>query len=140
MRRMARVFLASLVMFLMGGAQQEWIDRTLVTEEVTVVWWGSMDGSPFRPPVQLELRQQGAKVTGAMKVPPAGSYSLGSGIPIEGSVNSDVFTFRDQRGIFSGELIVGADALLRQILLHCGEMRASLRRGSRGSQSDSATH
>ena len=127
-------------MFLMGCAQKDWIDRTLVTEDVTGVWWGSMDGSPFRPPVQLELRQQGAKVTGAMKVPPAGSYSLGSGIPIEGSVNSDVFTFRDQRGIFSGELIVGGDDLVGQILSQWGVMRASLHRGSAGSQSDSATH
>jgi hypothetical protein len=120
-------------------ARQDWIDRTLVTENVTGLWSGSMEGSPFSPRVELELRQQGAKVTGVMKVPPTGTYSFGSGVPIDGNVAGDVFTFRDQRGIYSGELTVGGDDMVGQILGQYGKRRASLHRGSAAPQSDSAT-
>src|SRR5215467_10987062 len=137
--RSARLALALLLMTSLGCAQKDWIDRTLVTEDVTGVWSGSMEGSPVSAQVQLELRQQGAKVTGEMKVPQPGTYSLGSGISIEGNVAGDVFTFRDQRGVFSGELTVGGDNMVCRILSQWGVQRASLHRASGGPQSDSAT-
>ena len=133
------VFVATTLVLASGCAKQDWIDRTLVTENVTGVWSGSMVGSPFSPRVELELRQQGAKVTGVMKVPPTGTYSLGSGIPIEGNVAGDVFSFRDQRGVYSGELTVGGDDMVGQILGQYGKRPASLHRGSAGPPSDSAT-
>jgi len=137
--RSARIALALLLTTSLGCAQKDWIDRTLVTENVTGVWLGSMEGSPVSAQVQLELRQQGAKVTGEMKVPQPGTYSFGSGISIEGNVAGDVFTFRDQRGVFSGELTVGGDNMVGRILSQWGAQRASLHRGSAGPQSDSAT-
>ena len=124
-------------MLVAGCARGDWIDRTLVTENVTGVWSGSMEGSPFSPRVELELRQQGAKVTGVMKVPPTGTYSFGSGVPIDGNVAGDVFTFRDQRGIYSRELTVGGDDMAGQILGQYGKRRASLHRETTGPQSDS---
>src|SRR5215467_4273313 len=47
-------------------AQKDWIDRTLVTENVTGVWAGSFTGGPSR--FQFELQQQGAKVTGTINM------------------------------------------------------------------------
>src|SRR5215475_8082185 len=134
--RPARLALALLLTASLGCAQKDWIDRTLVTENVTGVWLGSMEGSPVSAQVQLELRQQGAKVTGEMKVPQPGTYSLGSGISIEGNVAGDVFTFRDQRGVFSGELTVGGDDMAGQIFGPGGKRKASLRRESPGAASD----
>ena len=125
--------------FASACARQDWIDRTLVTEDVTGVWSGSTEGSFARPPIQLELRQQGAKVTGVMKVSPVGSASFGSSVPIEGNLAGDVFTFRDQRGVYSGELTVGGDDMAGQIFGPGGKRRASLHRESTGAQSGSTT-
>jgi len=138
---MKSLWVAIVVAFVLASAcaRQDWIDRTLVTENVTGVWSGSTEGSVGRPPIQLELRQQGAKVTGVMKVSPVGSASFGSSLPIEGSLAGDVFTFRDQRGVYSGELTVGGDDMVGQILGQWGKRPASLHRESAGTQSDSAT-
>src|SRR5262249_21638767 len=133
--RQARLALALLLTVSLGCAQKDWIDRTLVTENVTGGWTGSFgEGNSYRL-IQLELRQQGAKVTGVLIVP---IVTFGSNVPIVGSVTGDVFTFRDQRGIYSGELTVGGDNMDGQILGPFGNRRASLRRGSAGAQSDSA--
>jgi len=120
-------------------ARQDWIDRTLVTENVTGVWSGSTVSGGGRPPLELELRQQGAKVTGVMKISPVGSASFGSSVPIEGSLAGDVLTFRDARGVYSGELTVGGDEMVGQIFGPGGKRRASLHRESTGAQSDSPT-
>jgi len=138
-RVLARVLLVLVTASTIACARQDWIDRTLVTENVTGVWSGSTEGSVGRPPIQLELRQQGAKVTGVMKVSPVGSASFGSSLPIEGSLAGDVFTFRDQRGVYSGELTVGGDDMAGQIFGPGGKRKASLRRESPGAPSDSAT-
>jgi len=136
---MARLLLGVSMVLCAACARSDWIDRTLVTENVTGVWSGSMEGSPVSAQVQLELRQQGAKVTGEMKVPQPGTYSFGSSILIEGNVAGDVFTFRDQRGVFSGELTVGGDDMVGRILSQWGVQRASLHRGSALPQSGSTT-
>jgi len=81
----------------------------------------------------------GAKVTGEMKVPHPGTYSLGSGIPIEGNVAGDVFTFQDLRGVLSGDVAVGGDDMVGRILSQWGVQRASLHRGSALPQSGSTT-
>jgi hypothetical protein len=50
----------------------DWIDRTLVTENVSGVWTGSMvtlDGQPMVSlEVRLELQQKATKVTGSMEM------------------------------------------------------------------------
>ena len=135
--RAALGVIAVALVFASGCAQKDWIDRTLVTENVTGFWSGSTEGSPVSISVQLELRQQGAKVTGEMKVPQPGTYSLGSGIAIAGSVSGDLFTFHDQRGTFSGELTVGGDNMVGKISSQWGAQRASLHRGSASPQESS---
>ena len=124
-----------LVVSLVTGAacaRSDWIDRTLVTEDVTGVWLGST--------IQLELQQQGARVTGVITVPPFGGSSLTSGVPLEGSVAGDVFSFKDSRGVYSGELTVSGDDMTGQIFGPGGKRKASFRRESAASQLDSPKH
>src|SRR5215475_9202347 len=49
--------------------QQDWIDRTLVTVDVTGVWEGTFAGTGGSGDVRFVLQQQGPKVTGEMKIP-----------------------------------------------------------------------
>src|SRR5215471_18236780 len=89
-------------------AQKDWIDRTLVTVDVTGVWSGSLRGSQAPRDVRLELKQEGSKVTGTMRLLPA--FIPGdTASPIEGNVAGGLFTFHDARGTLSGELTVGED-------------------------------
>ena len=128
---MKSLLVAIVVAFVLASAcaRQDWIDRTLVTEDVTGVWWGST--------IKLELQQQGARVTGVITVPPFGGSSLTSGVPVEGSVAGDVFSFKDSRGVYSGELTVSGDDMTGQILGPSGKRKASFRRESAASQPDS---
>src|SRR5262245_44894025 len=124
-----------LVVSLVTGAacaRSDWIDRTLVTEDVTGVWSGSTIQ------IQLELQQQGARVTGVITVPPFGGSSLTSGVALEGSVAGDVFSFKDSRGVYSGELTVSGDDMTGQIFGPGGKRKASFRRESAASQPDSS--
>jgi hypothetical protein len=57
-------FVAAAVVLASGCAQHDWIDRTLVTENVTGAWTGSFgEGNSYRE-LRLDLRQEGTKVTG----------------------------------------------------------------------------
>ena len=93
--------LVTVVLTLMTGcARTDWIDRTLVTVDVTGVWEGnavvaSGAASGFSD-VALVLQQQGARVTGQR------SFGTGSNVSvflrdaaIEGTVNGDTFNFHD---------------------------------------------
>jgi len=48
-------------------AQQDWIDRTLVTVDVTGVWEGTITAPASNLAIELDLKQEGAKVTGEIK-------------------------------------------------------------------------
>src|SRR5262249_14738650 len=53
-----------------GCAQKDWIDRTLVTVDVTGVWEGKQDFGPGgggARDIVIVLQQQGAKVTGEIR-------------------------------------------------------------------------
>ena len=103
--------------------RNDWIDRTLVTENVTGVWSGSIgEGAWFRN-VRLELQHDGAKVSGVIRFPPGSTSTL-----IEGSVAGDTFTFKDTRGNDSGELVVGGDEMAGRFLGPSGTRHVSLRR------------
>src|SRR5262245_57774094 len=51
------------------AVQKDWIDRTLVTVDVTGVWEGTFEGTGGSGGVRFVLQQQGPKVTGEMKIP-----------------------------------------------------------------------
>src|SRR5215467_11999332 len=56
--------IAAALVLTSGCAQKDWIDRTLVTENVTGAWTGSFgEGNSYRE-LRLDLQQEGSKVTG----------------------------------------------------------------------------
>ena len=125
---MARVLLGISVVFLMGCAQKDWIDRTLVTENVTGAWTGSFgEGNSYRA-LRLDLRQEGTKVSGVATMLLGGNYGGGDTSPLEGSVAGDVFTFKMLRGTASGELTVSGDDMSGHISWIYGNRRVSLHR------------
>src|SRR5215471_7845542 len=96
--------------------QQDWIDRTLVTVDVTGVWRGTFEwaggGGSVRglsSAMELTLQQSGPKVTGQLQGSILAGGPTGS---IEGTVNSDVFRFRSAGGgAVVGELQVNGDQM-----------------------------
>src|SRR5215831_5652032 len=132
MRAVLGVIAAALV-FGSGCAKQDWIDRTLVTVSVTGAWSGTMTGASGGAVVLLELQQQGAKVTGVINMPAYGTSFSGR---VDGNVAGDVFTFKDDRGAYSGELTVAGDDMVGQIYGPQGKRGTSLRRGNSAAQAD----
>jgi hypothetical protein len=124
MKITAAVLIAAALAFGSGCARTDWIDRTLVTVDVTGVW----SGKAYIPhavtglivDVRLELEQQGSKVKGSIR--PSGSIpwrSLGrpsTAGPIEGSVAGDVFEFRETNGHIRGQLTVSGDEMTGEIV------------------------
>jgi len=110
MRAMWAVVATALV--LGSCAQQDWIDRTLVTVDVTGTWQGSPGGpGPNNPgALFLNLRQEGATVEGFIKQGASGAAASLDG-PISGTVAGDVFRFKSTRGIAEGELTVNGDEM-----------------------------
>jgi hypothetical protein len=124
-RSVRLLFLVTLV-FASGCAKQDWIDRTLVTVDVTGTWegtWFTGFGLLF------ELEQQGSTVKGSVRFT-AGSSQNPQGMrpgPLEGTVAGDVFRFRQTNGHMQGELTVSGDEMTGQVSL--GSSRAlALRR------------
>ena len=113
MRIIAGVLMAGALAFSSGCAKADWIDRTLVTVDVTGVWTGWYTTTPGgQVDVRLELQQQGPNVTGSFQTL---GRSGGSGFtvsgPLEGTVAGDVFRFKVTRGSTSGELMVSGDEM-----------------------------
>jgi len=112
MKIIAGVLIAAVLAFGSGCARSDWIERTLVTVDVTGVWQGSMsswDGQPaINEEVSLELKQQGPNVTGHFQGRRPVGFWRQSG-PIEGSVAGDVFRFNETSGSITGELTVSGD-------------------------------
>jgi len=107
-----------------------------VTENVTGTWSGSFGEAASHRYVQLELRHEGPSVTGFIGLLPSGSstgYQDRRG-PIEGTVAADVFTFKDARGSYSGELTIGGDQMTGRIFGPLGTRQVSLRRTNLPSQ------
>src|SRR5215467_8140918 len=131
---MARVLLGIALVFLMGCAQKDWIDRTLVTENVTGSWTGSLGVGGCYRDVRLDLQQDGTKVTGVATI----SLS-GAPFPIQGGMAGDVFTFKSSpRGASSAELTVSGDDMSGQILWWCGNNRMSLHRVDSASRTEAS--
>jgi hypothetical protein len=109
------LLMAATLLFAAGCAKTDWIDRTLVTENVSGVWTGSMVSLDGQPMVSLEVRlalqQKATKVTGSIDMGGnLGTLYRGSST-IEGTVASDVFTFKDARAIVTGELTIDGDEM-----------------------------
>ena len=125
MRTIAALLLATLLTLSAGCAQKDWIDRTLVTLDVTGTWYGPVGGSAGGSrEIMFELEQQGATVKGAMRMTGGGATPLWvTPGPIEGTVAGDVFRFKQTNGNVEGELKVSGDEMTGQaslaVVAHC---------------------
>jgi hypothetical protein len=126
LRTFAGLVLATALTMSSGCAKTDWIDRTLVTVDVTGVWRGPMSQltTGTGGEARLELQQQGPNVSGHMQIP-AGTIVSG---PITGTVAGDVFKFTDARGTLFGELTVNGDEMTGQYSGPMGARPISLRR------------
>ena len=125
MKTIARVLLAAVLACGAGCATPpDWIERTLVTVDVTGVW----SGRAYIPhgtagliiDVRLELKQEGPRVKGSMR--PSGSISWRSvdlappAGPINGTVAGDVFEFTETNGHITGRLTVNGDEMTGEVV------------------------
>ena len=123
MRTVTRVVIAATLAFSLGCASTDWIDRTLVTVDVTGTWYGSAQATGARE-FFLELKQEGSRVTGFMRVAPIGPFATS----VDGTVAGDVFRFRDSKGNVEGELTVSGDEMNGRVSILGGSRPISLRR------------
>jgi len=95
----ALVVIAAALVLTSGCTQKDWIDRTLVTVDVTGVWEGkqTVTGPILNREIVLVLQQQGPKVTGEIRNLGTGGF-FGASTPIEGTVNGDTLSLSG-RGI-----------------------------------------
>ena len=75
MNTIARVILVTVLVFGSGCAKPDWIQQTLVTVDVTGTWLDTAGK------LELNLEQQGAKVTGSMV------YLAGSASRVPGAID-----------------------------------------------------
>lgn len=134
MKSIVCLLIAATLLFAAGCAKTDWIERTLVTENVTGTWAGRISGSTGTGrEIVFELEQQGSMVKGAIRF-------IGGGVtgglmanrsqpgPIEGSMSGDVFRFRDPSSNLVGELKVSGDEMNGLADIGTGSSPLSLRR------------
>jgi len=106
--RAAWVVIGVALVFASGCAQKDWIDRTLVTVDVTGNWYGTIMGDSAQE-VWLDLKQEGGKISGSIRVRP--DQSTGSSGPIDGAISGDVLRFKRVRGSSYVELTISGDEM-----------------------------
>ena len=133
------LILASVLACGSGCARPDWIEATLVTEDVTGVWDGESDVTKLGGTqahtlfAHLELEQQGPNVKGSLSARPSvqgggvgATLGAGSVMRIEGAMFGDTFRFTEANGRISGELTVSADEMrgeLRSIFVYSITLR-----------------
>jgi hypothetical protein len=136
--RMGRVLFVALACVL-GCARSDWIDRTLVTVDVTGTWHGTglaKTAGGGTTMMSLELRQEAATAKGSMITT---GFAVGVGKlsgPVEGSLAGDVFTFKQTNGPLMGEFTVSGDEMTGRVLVGSG-VPITLRRVGPVSRPDS---
>ena len=91
-------FVALALVVASGCAQKDWIDRTLVTVDVTGVWEGQLTSQIAGRQLTLTLVQSGSKVTGQMATSGSAVFLGPLEGPVDGTVSGDIFRFEDRRG------------------------------------------
>ena len=109
-----------------GCAKTDWIDRTLVTVDVTGTWSGSLHGvGTGSRELLLDLKQKGSTVKGSVQVSPAAGMMPDV---IDGTIAGDAFRFRDSRGRLECNLTVSGDEMAGQVSFQGSTSQISFRR------------
>jgi hypothetical protein len=128
MKTVAGLVIAASLLLTYGCAKTDWIDRTLVTVDVTGTWEGSVKGEQAGG-LRLELEQQGSTVKGSVRTAAGGANPLGlASRPIDGTVAGDVFRFGNSRGNFEGEVTISGDEMGGRATFYGSSRPISLRR------------
>ena len=124
MRSLGGLLLATMLVVGAACARSDWIDRTLVTVDVTGNWHGRFGERAARE-MLVELKQQGSTVTGFLQQTTLRSF----GDLSEGTVAADVLRFKNSRGTLEGEVTVSGDEMTGRVsLYHAGAASIYLRR------------
>ena len=124
------MLLMTMLTVLAGCTKPDWIERTLVTVDVTGTWEGTTNrGTTY----QLGLEQSGPGVKGSLQRlgggVRGGVYTHASGPGgLEGTVSGDAFTFKDSPLRVSGQLTVRGDEMSGEITDGLGTGTVTLRR------------
>src|SRR5215813_9855857 len=119
------VFVA-IALVLGSCAQKDWIDRTLVTVDVTGTWSGSLHGvGTGSRELLLDLKQRGSTVKGSVQVSPAAGMMPDV---IDGTIAGDAFRFRDSRGRLECNLTVSGDEMAGRLSFQGSTSQISFRR------------
>ena len=110
-----------------GCAKTDWIDRTLVTVDVTGVWQGTTirEGAYGPGSITLTLQQAGSKVTGQAVL---NTSQLPGSRSVEGTILGDKLQFHTSDGRLSGALQVSGDEMEGTGQSPAGQVRYSFRR------------
>jgi hypothetical protein len=139
MKTIVGMLIAATVGFGSGCARTDWIDRTLVTVDVTGTWFGSAGGGSGAPgDLLFELEQQGSTIKGSVLFGRGGYQPLGGGgpEPLTGTVTGDVFRFSAARGAIDGELKVSENEM-NGLVSFSGSRPLFLRRVDSSTRQDS---
>jgi hypothetical protein len=117
-----------------GCAKSDWIERTLVTVDVTGTWSGRVGGAKgtLGTPIGtlwVDLEQKGATVKGLLQY--EGGAVPRFSTPVDGNLTGDVLRFKLQTaglGAGEGELTVTGDEMSGQVWLFGGLRPISLQR------------
>lgn len=142
MKTIREVLVMATVLFIGSGcAHPDWIERTLVTVDVTGVWNGAAAvrgaGGVGNAQVRFDLQQEGPKVKGSIQAQTWGRFRSG---PIDGTITGDVFSFKqtNDRQPLEGQFAVSGDEMTGQV---SGDILATfqivLRRGGSPPRPDS---
>jgi hypothetical protein len=118
------LLVVALGLALLGGcAKPDWIERTLVTVDVTGAWQGISEAGVGGGNVALwlDLRQEGPKVTGSAR--PEGGLSRS----IEGTVAGDMFSFKSSGAAVTGEMTVSGDKMRGDVVVQTGTYTYKIR-------------
>ena len=129
MKLIAGLLMTAALAVASGCARTDWIDRTLVTVDVTGDWVIWPDNNLW-----LELKQEGTKVTGSYRW--TGWWaSEDRGGPLEGTLNGDTFQFKQVLGAsLEAEMVVNGDEMSGRLRTKYGPALRSFRRMSSPSQ------
>lgn len=106
MKTSVRLVLFVALACVLGCARSDWIDRTLVTVDVTGTWEGTAANAQGSSWFQFTLEQEGSQIKGAVR-----GWALTGTQPLVGVVSGDRLTFKVGGGRFDGELTVAGDEM-----------------------------